>query len=285
MKKTLLVLCLVSIMVLGTAGLALAKWTRYGPPCLADDAGTEPKGNLEVAAKVIQTWDSGFYTTTVYAPVLTYGITDHWEVYVAPLSLAAAYGEDLHTGGNATLMRAYGWHGAVNQEFVEVWVGPKYQFLEEVKGKARPAMAVKYGLKIPGKSNSKGFTTGEVDHKLTYCVTKSLGKAQLDGNVAFRYYHRSDDPASAKFTNEWSWGTSAMYPVAPKTLLVIELLGKNEYRKVHMTKDDYILDGYLGTKVLWPSEDCYFKTAIGKRLTAADPDILGYFGLVYYFHL
>ena len=154
MKKTLLILCLVSIMVLGTAGLALAKNTRYGPPCLADDAGTESKGTLEVAAKVIQTWDSGFYTTSIYVPALTYGITDHLEVYVAPLTLAAVWGRDLHTGGDATLIRAYGNHGAVNQDFVEVWVGSKYQFLEEVKGKATPAMAIKGGVKIPCKSNS-----------------------------------------------------------------------------------------------------------------------------------
>ncbi len=283
MKKTLLILCLVSIMVLGTAAIALAKNTRYGPPCLADDAGTVPKRTLEVAGKIIQTWDSGFYTTSVYAPVLTYGITDHWEFYVAPLTLAAVWGRDLHTGGNANLIRAYGNHGAVNQDFVEVWVGPKYQFLEEVKGKAMPAMAVKYGLKIPCKSNSKGFTTGEVDHKLTYCVTKSVGKAQLDGNVAFRYYHRSDDPASAKYTNEWSWNASLLYPVG-KVLLNAELVGKNEYKKVHMTSDDYVTDAYLGAKYTF-TKDFKGKIAVGKRITCADPDVLGYLGLVYYFHL
>jgi hypothetical protein len=271
-------------MVLGTAGLAFAKWSRYGPPCLADDAGTEPKGNLEVAAKVVQTWDSGFYTTSIYAPVLTYGITDHLEFYVAPLTFAAAYGEDLHTGGDATLIRAYGNHGALNQDFVEVWLGPKYQIVEETKGGAMPAMALKYGLKIPCKTNSKYFTTGEVDHKLTYCVTKSLGKAQLDGNVAFRYYHRSDDPASAKYTNEWSWNTSLLYPIAPKTLLNAELTGKNEYRKVHMTSDDYVTDAYLGVKYS-VTKDFKGKIAVGKRITCADPDILGYLGLVYYFHL
>jgi len=284
MRKTLLILCLVGIMVLGTAGLALAKWTRYGPPCLTDDAGTEPKGNLEVAAKVIQTWDSGFYTTSIYVPAVTYGITDHLEFYVAPLTLAAAYGEDLHTGGSAALIRAYGNHGAVNQDFVEVWTGAKYQFLEEVKGKATPAMAVKGEVKIPCKTNSKYFTTGEVDGRLTYCVTKSLGKAQVDGNVAFRYYHRSDDPASAKYTNEWSWSTSLMYPVAPRTLAVAELTGKNEYRKVHMTSDDYVTDAYLGVKYS-VTKDFKGKIAVGKRVTAADPDILGYLGLVYYFHL
>lgn len=269
-------------MVLGTTGLALAKNTRYGPPCLTDDAGTLPKRTLEVAAKVIQTWDSGFYTTTIYAPALTYGITDHLEVYVGPLTYAAAWGRDLHTGGSTTLIRAYGDHGAVHQEFVEVWVGPKYQILEEVKGKAMPAMAVKYGLKIPCKTDSKYFTTGEVDHKLTYCVTKSLGKAQLDGNVAFRYYHEPDRPRR-KFTNEWSWNASLLYPVW-KVLVNAELVGKNEYKKTHMTRDDYILDGYLGMKYSF-TKDFKGKIAVGKRLTCADPDILGYLGLVYYFHL
>ena len=269
-------------MVLGTAGLALAKNTRYGPPCLTDDAGTVPKKTIEVAGKVVQTWDSGFYTTSIYAPVLTYGITDHWEVYVAPLTLAAAWGRDLHTGGNATLIRAYGDHGAVNQDFVEVWLGSKYQFLEEVKGKAAPAMAVKGGVKIPCKTDSKYFTTGEVDGNLTYCVTKSVGKAQLDGNVGFTYYHEPDRPRR-KFTNEWKWSASLLYPVG-KVLVNAELVGKNEYKKVHMTSDDYITDAYLGAKYSF-TKDFKGKIAVGKRLTCADPDVLGYLGLVYYFHL
>ena len=75
-----------------------------------------------------------------------------------------------------------------------------------------------------------------------------------------------------------------MYPIAPKTLLVTELTGKNEYKKVHMTRDDYITDGYLGVKYTFTS-DFKGKIAVGKRLTAADPDVLGYLGLVYYFHL
>ena len=284
MRKTLLILCLVGIMVLGTAGLALAKNTRYGPPCIADDAGTEPKKTLEWGTSVIQTWDSSFYTTTIIT-ALTYGITDHLEAYVAPYVLNAVWGRDLHTGGNAALRAAYGFHGANNQTFSDIWIGAKYQFLEELKGKAAPAMAVKYGLKIPGRTNSKGFTTGEVDHKLTYCVTKSLGKAQADGNVAFRYYHRSDDPAVGNaFTNEWSWNASLMYPIAPKTLLAAELTGKNEYRKIHMTKDDYITDAYLGVKYS-VTKNFKGKIAVGKRITCADPDILGYLGLVYYFHL
>lgn len=273
-------------MVLGTAGLSFAKHTRYGPPVIADDAGTEPKRTLEWGTSVHQTWDSGFYTTTIVT-ALTYGITDRLEAYIAPTVLGAAYGEDLHKSPAdpryARLIAAYGNHGAVNQEFPELWVGAKYQFIEEVKGKATPAMAVKGGVKIPCKTDSKYFTTGEVDGKLTYCVTKSLGKTQLDGNVAFRYYHEPDEPRQ-KFTNEWSWDVSFMYPIAPRTLVNASLTGKNEFRKVHMTRDDYITDAYLGVKYS-ATKNFKIKTAIGKRLTAADPDILGYLGLVYYFQL
>ena len=51
-----------------------------------------------------------------------------------------------------------------------------------------------------------------------------------------------------------------------------------------MTKDDYVTDAYLGVKYS-VTKDFRGKVAVGKRLTAADPDILGYLGLVYYFHL
>lgn len=297
MKKTLLVICLVSIMVLGITGLALAKNTRFGPPVINDDAGTLSKGTLEWGTSVAQTWDPGFYTTTIIT-ALTYGITDHLEAYVAPTVLGAAWGRDLHTGGDATLIRAYGNHGAVHQEFTDIWVGAKYQFLEE-KGNI-PAVAAKFGLKFPGKTDSKYLTTGEIDEDLTLCVTKGFGKSlgpfpklQVDANAGYR---QIGNPDNIVYADEVRYGASVMYPVffsgfslkeAPWKgfILVGELVGRNDKsRSTHIVVNHNILDAYLGVKQ-YITPLFYYKLGLGNRISDTTPDYLGYLGVVYYFNL
>ena len=297
MKKTLLILCLVGIMVLGIAGLSFAKDTKFGPPIINDDAGTISKGVWELATGVAQTWDSGFYTNSVIL-ALTYGITDHLEAFVAPYLLSAVWGRDLHTGGNAALIRAYGNHGAVHQEFTDIWVGAKYQFLEE-KGNI-PAVATKLRLKIPGKSDSKNLTTGQPDEDITFCVTKSFGKSlgpfprlQLDANLGYR---QIGNPDNRVYADEVRYGASVMYPFffsgfslkeAPWKgfLLVGELVGRtNKSRSTHIVMDENILDAYLGIKQ-YITPLFYYKLGLGNRISADSPDYLGYLGVVYYFNL
>ncbi len=301
MKKTLLILCLVSIMVLGTAGLAFAKDTKFGPPIINDDAGTVSKGTLEWGTGVAQTWDSSFYTTSIIT-ALTYGITDHLEAYVAPCVLSAVWGDDLHNSPAdpryAALVGAYGNHGAVHQEFTDIWVGTKYQFLEE-KGNI-PAVAAKLRLKIPGKSDSKNLTTGELDEDITLCATKGFGKSlgpfpklQVDANLGYR---QIGNPDNRVYADEVRYGASVMYPFffsgfslkeAPWKgfLLVGELVGRtNSSRSTHIVINENILDAYLGIKQ-FITPLFYYKLGLGNRISDDSPDYLGYLGVVYYFHL
>ncbi len=301
MKKTLLVLLLMSVMVLGIVGLASAKETRLGPPIINDDAGTVSKGTLEWGTGVAQTWDSGFYTSSIIT-ALTYGITDHLEAFVAPYVLSAVWGDDLHQSPAdpryAALVGAYNNHGAVHQEFTDIWVGAKYQFLED-KGNI-PAVAAKLRLKIPGKSNSKNLTTGEIDEDITLCATKGFGKSlgpfprlQVDANLGYR---QIGNPDNRIYADEVRYGASVMYPFffsgfslkkAPwrGIVLVGELVGRtNKSRSTHIVIDENILDAYLGVKQ-YITPKFYYKLGFGNRISDTTPDYLGYLGVVYYFNL
>lgn len=280
MKKTLLVLCLVNIMVLGTAGLALAKHTRYGPPVISDDAGTEPKGTWEWGTSTVQTWSPGFYTNTIIT-ALTYGVTDYLEVFVAPEVSKSIWGADVHTGGDK-VRTATGGHGAVSR-YGDVWIGTKYQFLEE-KGRI-PSFAAKFTGKIPTQSNTHGMTdtTGRGDYRLTLIGTKSLGRTQLNIDLAYNYKGEATDNDRRVYSNEIRYEASLALPIIrkPASLLVGEIIGRTNYRQEHLTTKENILDLWIGLKTMFTKKFAT-KIGIGERVSEGTP-LLGTLGVVYYF--
>ena len=280
MKKTLLILCLVSIMVLGTTGLALAKDTRYGPPVITDDAGTLSRGTWEWGTRVIQTWSPGFYTNTVVS-ALTYGATDYLEVFVAPEVSKSIWGTDVHTGGDK-VRTATGGHGAVSR-YGDVWIGTKYQFMEEKEN--IPSISAKFSGKIPTQPATHGMTdaTGKGDYRLTLIGTKSLGKAQLDVDLAYTYKGEATDRDRRTFSNEIRYEGSVMYPIIrkPATLLVGEVIGRTNYKRSPLTTKENILDIYLGLKARF-TKTFVGKIGIGDRVSEGTP-LLGCVGVAYYF--
>lgn len=285
MRKTLLILCLVSIMVLGTAGLALAKHTRYGPPVISDDAGTEPKGTWEWGTSTVQTWSPGFYTNTVIT-ALTYGVTDYLEVFVAPEVSKAIWGKDVNqfagpgTGGDKWFVT--GNHGSVSR-YGDVWLGAKYQFLEE-KGRI-PSFAAKFTGKIPTQTASHGMTdtTGRGDYRLTLIGTKSLGRTQLNIDLAYNYKGEATDNDRRVYSNEIRYEASLALPIIrkPASLLVGEIIGRTNYRQEHLTARENILDLWIGLKTKFTKKFAT-KIGIGERVSAGTP-LLGTLGVVYYF--
>lgn len=265
MKKAALILSLVGVLIAGNTTLIDAYPTRYGSPCILDDAGTEEKGCFELWSGIYQTWDPGLYTTSINVS-LTYGITNRLEVFVSPEVHGAIYGEeaDNETG-----------HGSIH-EFGDVYLGTKYQFREE-EGNI-PALASQLTLKIPTTTDDKCWTTGEVDYKVNLLATKSIGKAQINLNSGYTYV---GEPEGEIYSNVVSYGVAFQYPVK-KVILTTELVGKTNYLEKHLTVKENILDLYEGLQ--WPmGDDWSGDIAFGTRLSEADPDYLGYLGISYYF--
>lgn len=221
MRNCLIFLGLMGLLILGFSISAEARHTKYGAGVVLDDAGTEPKGTFEFTIpKMVYSGSPGYYTTSIWL-ALTYGITDHLEAVIAPEVHDAIWGRD-----NS---------GSIH-DFGDVVCGIKYQFLEEKDN--LPSLAAKYSLKIPTNTDSKGLTTGEVDHVTYLIVSKGLIGGQLNLNLGYKYVGEPDDKI---YSNQVSYGAAYVYPVK-KVSLVVELVGKTDYTRPHLTVKENALD-------------------------------------------
>ncbi len=263
MKKCLTLIFIASLAILGFSISAEARHTKYGAGVVLDDAGTEPKGIFEFTIpKVVYSGSPGYYTTSIWL-ALTYGITDHLEVVIAPEVHDAIWGRD---------------NSGSNHDFGDVVCGVKYQFSEERNN--LPSLAAKYSLKLPTNTDSKGLTTGEVDHAAYFLVSKGLAGGQLNFNLGYKYVGEPDDKI---YSNQVSYGAAYVYPVK-KVSLVVELVGKTDYTRPHLTTKENILDLYGGFKYgFTPSFG--MKASLGTRLDQAAPDYLAFLACAYYFSI
>jgi len=263
MRNCLIFLGLVGSLILGFSAKGEARHTKYGAGVVLDDAGTEPKGTFELTVpKVVYSGSPGYYTTSIWL-ALTYGITDHLEAVIAPEVHDAIWGRD---------------NSGSNHDFGDVVCGIKYQFLEEKDN--LPSLAAKYSLKIPTNTDSKGLTTGEIDHATYLIASKGLIGGQLNLNLGYKYVGEPDDKI---YSNQVSYGAAYVYPVK-KVSLVVELVGKTDYTRPHLTTKENILDLYGGFKYgFTPSFG--MKASLGTRLSEAAPDYLAFLACAYYFSI
>ncbi|MCG2676426.1 transporter [bacterium] len=263
MKNCLIFLGLIGSLILGFSTKAEARHTKYGAGVVLDDAGTEPQGTFELTIpKVVYSGSPGYYTTSIWL-ALTYGITDHLEAVIAPEVHDAIWGRD---------------NSGSNHDFGDVVCGIKYQFLEERNN--LPSLASKYSLKIPTNTDSKGLTTGEIDHAAYLIVSKGLIGGQLNLNLGYKYV---GEPDNKIYSNQVSYGAAYVYPVK-KVSLVLELVGKTDYKRPHLTTKENTLDLYGGFKYGFTTS-LGMKAALGTRLNQATPDYLAYLACAYYFDI
>lgn len=263
MKKRLALLGLIGLLILGFSTKGEARHTKYGAGVILDDAGTEPKGTFELTIpKIVYSGSPGYYTASIWL-ALTYGITDHLEVVIAPEAHDAIWGRD---------------NSGSDHDFGDVACGLKYQFSEEKDN--LPSFAANYSLKIPTNTDSKGLTTGEIDHGVYLLASKGLVGGQLNLNLGYKYV---GEPKDKVYSNEVSYGAAYVYPVK-KVSLVLELVGKTNYKEPHLTVKENTLDLYGGFKYgFTPSFG--MKASLGTRVNQATPDYLAYLACAYYFSI
>ncbi len=263
MKKGLILLGLIGSLIFSFSTPGEARHTKYGAGVVLDDAGTEPKGTFELTIpKVVYSGSPGYYTTSIWL-ALTYGITDHLEMVIAPEVHDAIWGRD---------------NSGSDHDFGDVVCGLKYQFSEERDN--LPSLAAKYSLKIPTNTDSKGLTTGEVDHALYLIVSKGLIGGQLNLNLGYKYVGKPNDKT---YSNQVSYGAAYVYPVK-KVSLVLELVGKTNYKEPHLTVKENTLDLYGGFKYGF-TPALGMKASLGTRLNQASPDYLAFLACAYYFSI
>lgn len=65
--------------------------------------------------------------------------------------------------------------------FGDTWLGLKYHFLTQTK--QRPGLGVFYQAKVPTADEKRGFGSGEVDHAISFLVSKDVARVHFDFNV------------------------------------------------------------------------------------------------------
>ena len=65
--------------------------------------------------------------------------------------------------------------------FGDTWLGLKYHFLTQ--GKRRPGLGIFYQAKVPSADETQGFGSGEVDHAISFLVSKDISRFHFDFNV------------------------------------------------------------------------------------------------------
>ncbi|HEX8293448.1 MAG TPA: transporter [Pyrinomonadaceae bacterium] len=60
-----------------------------------------------------------------------------------------------------------------------------FQFVAAEEGEGHPALAFAYSAKLPTADESKGLGTGRFDHKVVGLLSKKVGEADVDFNVAY----------------------------------------------------------------------------------------------------
>lgn len=65
--------------------------------------------------------------------------------------------------------------------FGDTWLGLKYHFVAQTK--YRPSLGIFYQGKVPSADETKGFGSGEVDHAISFLVSKDISRFHFDFNV------------------------------------------------------------------------------------------------------
>jgi hypothetical protein len=65
--------------------------------------------------------------------------------------------------------------------FGDTWLGLKYHFLTQTKH--RPSLGIFYQAKVPTADESKEIGSGEVDHAISFLVSKDISRFHFDFNV------------------------------------------------------------------------------------------------------
>jgi len=131
---------------------AQADHTRYGPPFICDDAGTEPKGGFEFSGWApLITVDSGNYYLTQYQLSLTYGVTDRLEIFAAPF-----------------VYKRFGGEKQARKEdiFADSWIGAKYQIIRKEDFFLTGKFSIKDGSRHAYKKKPGYLSNGADEYKI-----------------------------------------------------------------------------------------------------------------------
>ncbi len=133
-------------------------------PTVSNGADTTQCGVLETEFGVERQWPGGGAHRDDLAGGLRFGLTPRLDFHWASSDFWNAVNESGARGG-----------------FGDTWLGLKYHFLMQTR--RRPSLGVFYQAKVPSADPTRGLGSGEVDHAISFLVSKDISRIHFDFNV------------------------------------------------------------------------------------------------------
>jgi len=179
--------------------------SQGGPPFRSDDPDTPGNGHWEINLGFIgqRSPFGGSYDTPNID--INYGVGSRIQLkYEVPLSIQETRGDSVHVAaglGNSLL-------------------GLKYRFFQQTK--YRPSTGVFYQAKVPSASVVLGLGSGQVDHAISFLISKEIHPIHVDFNVTPVFAGRG---GSLGFDRNVGFALSAAAPLSRRFGAVIEGYG------------------------------------------------------------
>jgi Putative MetA-pathway of phenol degradation len=164
-------------------------------------------------------------TTQCGVTELEYGLTREWTGGSAKrddlsggLRLGLTHNLDFHWSSSDFLYVADGDGNRTG--FGDSWLGLKYRFFRETK--YRPSTGVFYQAKVPSASVVLGLGSGQVDHAISFLISKEIHPIHLDFNVTPLLAGRG---GNLGFDRNVGFALSAAAPLSRRFGAVIEGYG------------------------------------------------------------
>ncbi len=188
-------------------------------PLATEPAPTIPRGAavLETYAEFLDTHRVPFVSpegSLLRAPVvsLRYGASDNVEFQIEGAAQVWGFADEGKLGGK----------GKDEHEVGDFTLWTKWLALKEKK--KRPAMALRWGVKLPNASDESGLGTDETDVYGSIIVSEALGgKSRLDANLGLAIL---GDPTEVRQQNDvFAYGASLTRILSKDTVLLMEVTG------------------------------------------------------------
>jgi hypothetical protein len=104
--------------------------------------------------------------------------------------------------------------------FGDTWLGLKYRFLGQTKH--RPSLGLFYAAKVPSASAVLALGSGQVDHSISFLVSKDLHRLHFDFNLIELLAGR---PAASGFDHDTGFALASSLPVTHRLSVIVEPYG------------------------------------------------------------
>jgi hypothetical protein len=184
---------------------------------------------LEVYSEFLDTHRVPFISpegSLLRAPVvsLRYGASDNVEFQIEGAAQVWGFADQAKLGekGKPAWKSKPVGKGRDEHEVGDFTLWTKWLALKEKK--KRPAMALRWGVKLPNASDESGLSTDETDVYGSVVVSRALGgKSRLDANLGLAIL---GDPTEVRQQNDvFTYGASLTRVMSADTLLLMEIAG------------------------------------------------------------